>query len=85
MLFPWDMNTKTTPASHPEIEKNNDLKKIWLCYNAITGDSGDTKLNKDYDRKVRFYEINLDSRKLFSWKRSELQKKPFDYQLIHKF
>lgn len=68
-----------------EIEKNNDLKKIWLCYNAITGDSGDTKLNKDYDRKVRFFEINLDSRKLFSWKRSELQKKPFDYQLIHKF
>ncbi|CAI5759892.1 unnamed protein product [Candida verbasci] len=65
-------------------EKNNEKKEsIWLCYNSITGDSGITKIDKNFIRKVRIFEIDYNSKKLLSWKRNENDLQVFDYQLIH--
>ncbi|KAK6197348.1 Metallo-dependent phosphatase-like protein [Scheffersomyces amazonensis] len=60
-------------------------QSIWLCYNAVTGDSGVTSLNNDYDRKLRIFELDFDLLRLLSWKRDEKGKNAFDHQLIHQF
>ena len=39
---------------------SNSDKSIWLCYNSITGDSGITKLDKQYVRKLRLFEIDFE-------------------------
>ncbi|KAL6451703.1 SIA1 Protein SIA1 [Candida maltosa Xu316] len=65
-----------------ESSANKD-KSIWLCYNSVTGDSGVTKLNKGYIRKLRLFEIDFDDGRLLSWKRKEVDKSAFDYQLIY--
>ncbi|KAK6457060.1 Metallo-dependent phosphatase-like protein [Scheffersomyces xylosifermentans] len=68
-----------------EVEKDGVRQSIWLCYSSITGDSGVTKLDENYDRKVRLFELDFAGRKLLSWKRSEKNKKGFDYQMIYEY
>ncbi|CUM49940.1 unnamed protein product [Debaryomyces fabryi] len=68
---------------HPETKES--LNEIWLCYSGITGDSGVTKLNQDFDRKIRVFEILFDNKRLISWKKSMIQGIGFDYQIIHQF
>lgn len=60
-----------------------DGRSIWLCYSGITGDSGETKLNQEFERRVRMFEINWNNKQLLSWKIKEGGAK-FDYQLVHK-
>lgn len=60
-------------------------QSIWLCYSSVAGDSGVTALDANYDRKLRVYEIDFEKSILLSWKRSEMKKKGFDYQLVYKF
>ena len=62
---------------------SNSDKSIWLCYNSITGDSGITKLDKQYVRKLRLFEIDFEKNRILSWKRKEIDNQPFDYQLIY--
>ena len=52
-------------------------------YNSITGDSGITKLDKQYVRKLRLFEIDFEKNRILSWKRKEIDNQPFDYQLIY--
>lgn len=66
---------------HPETKES--LNEAWLCYSGITGDSGVTKLNEDFDRKLRVFEIIFDNKRLISWKRSLNKRIGFDYQIIH--
>ena len=56
---------------------------IWLCYNSITGDSGITRLDNNYVRKLRIFEIDFADKRILSWKRREVDKSTFDYQLIY--
>ncbi|RCK60364.1 Protein SIA1 [Candida viswanathii] len=56
---------------------------IWLCYNSITGDSGVTRLDNNYVRKLRIFEIDFADNRILSWKRKEVDKSTFDYQLIY--
>lgn len=62
-----------------------DPREIWLCYSSITGESGETKLNPHFKRKVRIFEINFDKRQLLSWKMEEFAEAGFDHQMIHEF
>lgn len=71
------LSDKRNPNNQEEI-----LNQVWLCYNGITGDSGETKLNEDFDRKLRIFDIRFDTQKLISWKRSETNGIGFDYQVI---
>lgn len=64
-------------------EDNDPGKSIWLCYNAITGDSGTTMLDERYVRKLRLFEVDFKAKRVLSWKRKEDDKSPFDYQLIY--
>lgn len=68
---------------HPETKET--LNEAWLCYSGITGDSGVTKLNEDFDRKLRVFEIIFDNKRLISWKRGLNKGIGFDYQIIHQF
>lgn len=63
--------------NQPESKSLQVEKDIWLCYSSISGFQG---LAKDFDRKLRVFEI-IDNR-LLSWKISEKDGKGFDYQLI---
>lgn len=62
---------------------DRNLNEIWLCYNAVTGDSGRTDLDRGYDRKMRIFEADFLKKTLISWKRSELRQTAFDHQMIH--
>ena len=67
-------------------EKLNDKKElqdsIWLCYNSVTGYNGNT-VKEDYDRKVRFFEVDFEKQQMLSWKRTE--SKPMEYQMIYQY
>lgn len=68
-----------------KLDPNNpdrNLNEIWLCYNAVTGDSGLTALDTSYDRKMRIFETDFIKKTLISWKRSELMQAAFDHQMI---
>lgn len=69
---------------HDENKQDESDKQIWLCYNSITGDSGETKLNLNYVRKLRIFSMNFDKEELLSWKINEVDNKNFDYQIIYK-
>lgn len=62
----------------------DESKHIWLCYNSITGDSGETKLDVNYERRFRVFNIDFEKSQLLSWKINEFNS-GFDYQIIHKF
>ncbi|CAK9441705.1 uncharacterized protein LODBEIA_P55730 [Lodderomyces beijingensis] len=63
---------------------NDDAgKSMWLCYNSITGDSGITKLNEEYVRKLRMFEADFSKQRLLSWKRKEDDQSAFETQLIY--
>lgn len=68
---------------------NDDSKLIWLCYNSITGDSGQTDLNNDYQRKLRMFSMDLadnsENKRLLSWKVGESDAGAIDYQKIFSF
>lgn len=70
-------------SSSSSSSSSNSDKSIWLCYNSITGDSGITKLDKQYVRKLRLFEIDFEKNRILSWKRKEIDNQPFDYQLIY--
>lgn len=57
-------------------------KKVWLCYSSVAGDSATT--NAEYSRKVRLFEVNFPKGELLLWKRNEVDKTGFDYQMIYK-
>ena len=65
------------------LSKSDDNKQLWLCYSGVSGDSGQTKLNQNFDRRVRLFEINWKEAKMLSWKVRESDGKGFDYQLIY--
>lgn len=60
-------------------------KLIWLCYNSITGDSGETALDVNYKRKMRVFEINVPKAELLTWKVQEPDANSFDPQRIYQF
>ena len=62
---------------------DSNKSSIWLCYNSVTGDSGITKLDKQYVRKLRLFEIDFEKNRILSWKRQEKDNKPFEYQAIY--
>ena len=66
-----------------EEEEEKEGNSIWLCYNSITGDSGITRLDTNYIRKLRIFEIDFIDNRILSWKRKEIDKTTFDYQLIY--
>lgn len=66
-----------------EEEEEEEGNSIWLCYNSITGDSGITRLDTNYIRKLRIFEIDFIENRILSWKRKEIDKTTFDYQLIY--
>lgn len=66
-----------------EEEEEKEGNSIWLCYNSITGDSGITRLDTNYIRKLRIFEIDFIENRILSWKRKEIDKTTFDYQLIY--
>jgi len=66
-------------------ETKESLNEVWLCYSGVTGDSGVTKLNEAFDRKLRVFEIKFDNKRLISWKRNMNKGMGFDYQIIHQF
>lgn len=66
-----------------EEEEEEEGNSIWLCYNSITGDSGITRLDTNYIRKLRIFEIDFIDNRILSWKRKEIDKTTFDYQLIY--
>lgn len=59
--------------------------QMWLCYASVTGDSGDTRLDANFLRKVRMFEIDFGAKRLLSWKRNEVDNKAFDLQLIGEY
>lgn len=44
-------------------------KSLLLCYSGVTGESGRTRINKNFTRRMRVFEINFDSDLILSWKR----------------
>lgn len=63
------------------IWKEEDGKKILLCYSGIAGESGVTRIDAKYQRRLRIFEINFDGNMILSWKRNA-QNEPFDPQAI---
>lgn len=55
-------------------------KDVLLCYSGIAGESGITKLEKDFSRRFRIFQIDFDNNNILSWKRTA--KEPFDPQAI---
>ncbi|RLV89953.1 Protein SIA1 [Spathaspora sp. JA1] len=62
--------------------QRKDIGDIWLCYNGVTGDSGITRIDSSYQRKMRLFEVDFVKARIISWKRGETDKKPYDHQLI---
>lgn len=60
-------------------------KNMWLCYSSVTGDSAETRLSPDFDRRSRIFEVNFDDASLLSWKRKESSTLGYDYQRILHF
>ncbi|ODV79123.1 uncharacterized protein CANTADRAFT_26165 [Suhomyces tanzawaensis NRRL Y-17324] len=65
------------------LSEHADNRKIWLCYNSATGDSAHTRLDSEYVRKLRLFQIDFEKKELLSWKRNEKDKSGFDYMMIH--
>lgn len=55
-------------------------KDILLCYSGIAGESGVTRLDKNYERRFRVFEMNFEKQAMFSWKR--MASKSFDPQAV---
>ncbi|GEQ72178.1 hypothetical protein JCM33374_g5864 [Metschnikowia sp. JCM 33374] len=54
--------------------------KVLLCYSGITGESGHTKLDPGYKRRLRVFELDFEQNRIYSWKRD--QEKSLDAQEI---
>lgn len=55
------------------IWKEEKNKNILLCYSGITGESGITRLDEQYKRRLRVFEIDFDKNQILSWKRTKEQ------------
>ncbi|KAG7665870.1 SIA1 [[Candida] subhashii] len=81
ILYPEDDGKEE--RENKKSQKKKKAKKIWLCYSGVTGDSGITKLNRDYDRRMRMFEVDFELKRILSWKRTESDRKAFDYQQVY--
>lgn len=54
--------------------------KILLCYSGVIGESANTRLNADYKRRLRVFQLDFGQNRILSWKRD--QDKQFDPQEI---
>lgn len=55
---------------------------ILLCYSGVTGDGGNTRLDKDFERRMRIFEIDFEKNLILSWKR-RAKNGPLDPQEIY--
>ncbi|CAN3355378.1 protein Sia1p [Diutina catenulata] len=55
--------------------------KMWMCFNAVTGDSAKTT-TAEFARRLRVFEIDFEKEQMLSWKRKENEDKPYDPQRI---
>lgn len=46
-----------------------DGEKALLCYSGITGESGNTRLDPEYKRRLRVFLMNFETPRILSWKR----------------
>lgn len=60
------------------------IDSLWLCYNSVTGESGET-ISTDYARKLRIFQIDFEDRQMLSWKREQKTGEAFDYQMVHDY
>ncbi|OBA21681.1 Metallo-dependent phosphatase [Metschnikowia bicuspidata var. bicuspidata NRRL YB-4993] len=54
--------------------------KVLLCYSGVTGESGLTRLDPGYKRRLRVFEFDFEKNKIYGWKRD--QEKSIDPQEI---
>lgn len=66
----------------PCIWNDDDKKQILLCYSGVTGESGLTRLNAEYVRRMRLFSLNFEGNEIMSWKRFQDQTEVVEYQRI---
>lgn len=66
----------------PCIWNEEDNKQILLCYSGVAGESGLTKLDLEYVRRMRLFSLNFEENEIMSWKRFQDHAEAVDYQRI---
>ncbi|KAM9909907.1 hypothetical protein OXX69_004982 [Metschnikowia pulcherrima] len=51
------------------IWEETDGAKVLLCYSGVTGESGVTRIDPGYKRRLRVFELDFENDKIYSWKR----------------
>lgn len=62
----------------------SDDQTALLCFSGVAGESADTRLDKNFERRLRVFDINFDKKEIVSWKRKSGDNKVVDPQQIWK-
>lgn len=66
---------------------DKDNKEILLCYSSVAGESANTRIDPNFERRLRVFDIRFDAQEIYSWKRkkgADQKSVSFDSQLIFK-